>query len=120
MTELRAVPDLPEQRKRGRGSPKGPRVPADAGKLERSTWLEINELGLSGREYDRWREVAVMAARTADNSMADGKPAHFNPAIKVLTEAMDRLHALKKDAGTGTGEGDDDLSGLGSFGTARA
>ena len=112
MTELRAVPDLPEPKRRG-GHPKGPRCPADAGPLLKTTWLEINEMALTGREADRWREVALMAAKTAEDSMKDGKPAHFNPAIKVLTDAMDRLHAIQRKAGDGDG---DILGGLGSFG----
>lgn len=101
--------------RRGR-PPKGPRVPSDAGPLTRATWLEINELELSGREYDRWREQAIMAATAADKSHAEAKMAHFNPAIKVLNEAMDRLHAMKRRGQEGNG--DDLLGGMGSFGTS--
>lgn len=119
MTNLKAVPDLPQPKRRG-GHPKGPRCPADAGPLYKTTWLEINEMNLTGREADRWREIALMAAKTADQSMAEGKPAHFNPAIKVLTEALDRMHALTRKAGAGEGGDGDPLGGLGTFGAVGA
>ena len=116
MTNLHAVPDLPGRRTKP-GPKGGPRVPSDAGPMLKSTWLEINEMGLSGREYDRWREIALAAAKTADNSIKDEKPAHFNPAIKVLTEAMDRLHALGNRQKEG---GSDPLGGMGSFGAVES
>jgi hypothetical protein len=75
--------------------------------LERATWLEIQELALDGTEYARWRQVALMAAKTADDCLKESKPHIFNGAIKTLTEAMDRLHALKTAAvgKPGGGEG---------------
>jgi hypothetical protein len=84
-----------------------------AGKLERAAFVEIDEMGLSGSEYTRFRETALMAARAADTAMAEGKLHLLNQTVKTLNEAMDKLHGMatapKPDGGGDKGASNGDF-----------
>jgi hypothetical protein len=94
------------------------KVSDEPGAVEKSVVDRINDLGLKGTEAEMLITLAHASARGIDQIIRDQRTHLLTSAQRNLLEAMDRLTALAKPAGSpAVGGEDDDDDFLGSLGS---